>query len=67
MSPVEAMLLSGDYSRGRDQVVGGMELAVIVREGGEAEARRAVGSLLLLQIAINESFCSWGREVVRYA
>jgi len=55
----EAMAQSGDYSRGRDKVVGGgTELAGIVREGGEAEARRAVGSLPLSQFAINNAFCS---------
>ena len=40
-------------------VLGGTDLAVIIREGGEAEARRAVGSLPLLQFAINNAFCGF--------
>jgi len=64
----EVMAQSGDNSRGRDKMVGGgTDLAVIVREGGEAEARRAVVSLPLLQFAISNAFCScsfWGRERV---
>ena len=45
----------------RDQVVGGggTGLALRVREGSEAEARRVVELKPLLQIAINESFCSF--------
>ncbi len=41
----EVMTQSGDNSRGRDRTVGGgTDFAGIVREGGEAEARRAVVS-----------------------
>ena len=46
ISPVEASSWMV-HSLGRDKVVGGMVLAVLVREGSEAEARRAVGSLLV--------------------
>ena len=37
-------------------MVGGTVLAGIVREGSEAEARRVVEKLLLLQIAIDRAF-----------
>ena len=37
--------------------VGGPVLAGIVREGGEAEARRVVGSWPVLQTAIKNAFC----------
>ena len=60
--PFEARLVrymdSSRCSLGRDKVVGGIGLAVIVREGSEAEAKRAVVSLPLLQFAINNAFCS---------
>ncbi len=55
--PFEAWLIRCKYSLSRDKVVGGAVLAMGVREGSEAEARRVVGSLTLSQIAIVHSLC----------
>ncbi len=64
MTLARSHCLSGDYSRGGDRAVDhGTGLAVIVREGSEAEARRAVETLRLLQFAIIEAFCSCGSSV----
>ena len=65
----EVMAQSGDNSRGRDRMVGGgTDLARIVREGSEAEARREVFSCLYCKLHQFHAFCSvCGRECVRGA
>ena len=55
--PAKPTALEAYLAEQSDRVVAGAVLAVDVREGSEAEARRVVGSKLLLQIAINNALC----------